>query len=1009
MDLFDTIQDWFKKTSSVDYIITAQIPVVIGLVFQSYNAYKLNFRAFKFIGLGWACNLLYLTAKLIKNESDTDAWLSFIGTFGDVVSSFLFYYAVIFQTDIPQVRKLKVIKPINVGAFFLLCGFCQLFFKWQIGSGAINVHAVPLTLVDTLSIVLLAFYFNFIIKEFDYKKLWLFFATLLYAGIQFLAIFNITVDFTDLSIYSNIGFTVGLITKSAILISLSFLLLKIVWVRNQQERNKLLDNINYSHKIFSISGDLPTTATNKEKIESIIKNTFTECLNIANAKYAFYASYNKDSRENTIIHTSAVFELLKRYTYKVKEDITAIAIQTKKITRYPDSGKINEKPLSEIVLNKMLSVGIQQRIKSAVAIPVWVNQIVYGVFFFADDTGKDFNDTDIEIWKGVVVQAATAIETLRLEDEVELMQSMLHSLKVIDKNMAGSKPDIRNILEFILKKSLEMVKGDHGSVALLKENGLEIIKSSDVADEGRMLELEKSIIGLAVLRMRTIYVKDIDTAPLAFKKRHQKYASGKFSCELAIPLIVKNAVIGVINIESNTKNAFSKKDIENIEGFAGQAAIAILLVDTFGSLERHKKHIDTLSTIEAQILEVNHKLHETFDLILSAVLSLSRKSNAEIILVEKGVGGGDKLFIKKSTHLLSEGESISLHSICGMAINEKKTVYLPGIDRQITIKKPLDYNSNVYLPNDNERARYQISSSWGKMKSQLALPLIVKGKAIGVLNIESREYDDFKEDEIALLKSLSYIAAIAIHNSQQFEEINRKNELLEQSVNRKFINMSELLGRAINHRINNSVGAIRITLKRFLAGRYGLFPDNVNTQFTSMLESAERVLESRKEIKEKAWAIINEEPTNIDFAQVESLILNNKEFHQHGINIFVEGFRDLRPIKIHFTILMEAIINELITNAIKASKAKGGHIKIVGKNQADSIEITIEDQGIGIKESELEKIFQRYYTAWPDENESGNGIGLYELRESVNHYAGEITVSSIEGKGTTFKLLFPTT
>ena len=71
----------------------------------------------------------------------------------------------------------------------------------------------------------------------------------------------------------------------------------------------------------------------------------------------------------------------------------------------------------------------------------------------------------------------------------------------------------------------------------------------------------------------------------------------------------------------------------------------------------------------------------------------------------------------------------------------------------------------------------------------------------------------------------------------------------------------------------------------------------------------------------------------------------------------------------------------------------------------DGAHITIADNGIGIKEAYLEKIFEMFYRATQKSN--GSGIGLYIVKEAVDKLNGTITVESTFGEGTTFKLMFP--
>jgi signal transduction histidine kinase len=103
----------------------------------------------------------------------------------------------------------------------------------------------------------------------------------------------------------------------------------------------------------------------------------------------------------------------------------------------------------------------------------------------------------------------------------------------------------------------------------------------------------------------------------------------------------------------------------------------------------------------------------------------------------------------------------------------------------------------------------------------------------------------------------------------------------------------------------------------------------------------------------------------------------------------------------------EEIIGNLLGNAIKFSQS--GTIKLEVKKMEDHIKIEVIDQGIGISKQALPYLFNRFYRAQSavDRGIAGTGLGLYMVKQSVEQYNGSINVSSQEGEGSTFTLLFP--
>lgn len=106
-------------------------------------------------------------------------------------------------------------------------------------------------------------------------------------------------------------------------------------------------------------------------------------------------------------------------------------------------------------------------------------------------------------------------------------------------------------------------------------------------------------------------------------------------------------------------------------------------------------------------------------------------------------------------------------------------------------------------------------------------------------------------------------------------------------------------------------------------------------------------------------------------------------------------------------ILADAVGN-LITNAI-AYSPRDSRVVIATKRVADTVEILVADQGIGISEADRERIFERFYRA--DEARSratgGSGLGLSIVKHAVTRHGGNVRVWSALGKGSTFTISLP--
>ena len=102
---------------------------------------------------------------------------------------------------------------------------------------------------------------------------------------------------------------------------------------------------------------------------------------------------------------------------------------------------------------------------------------------------------------------------------------------------------------------------------------------------------------------------------------------------------------------------------------------------------------------------------------------------------------------------------------------------------------------------------------------------------------------------------------------------------------------------------------------------------------------------------------------------------------------------------------LEKIVTNLLGNALKYTPEKGT-VSVIIETEENRLRIVVEDSGSGIAKKELDKVFDRFYQVEGTEDK-GSGIGLALVKEMVDLYRGQISVSSEPGKGSRFKVSLP--
>lgn len=148
--------------------------------------------------------------------------------------------------------------------------------------------------------------------------------------------------------------------------------------------------------------------------------------------------------------------------------------------------------------------------------------------------------------------------------------------------------------------------------------------------------------------------------------------------------------------------------------------------------------------------------------------------------------------------------------------------------------------------------------------------------------------------------------------------------------------------------------------------------------------------------------VIQTEPEENDIKILLESVVSQAESKAAEKNIKIEVYPVNRTALFDMKWTNEAVYN-ILDNAVKYT-GKNGKIEILVSEYALFTRIDIKDNGIGIPESEIPKIFGRFYKCSTTQQEEGVGLGLYLAREIIAGQGGYIKVASLVGEGTMFSV-----
>jgi sigma-B regulation protein RsbU (phosphoserine phosphatase) len=274
----------------------------------------------------------------------------------------------------------------------------------------------------------------------------------------------------------------------------------------------------------------------------------------------------------------------------------------------------------------------------------------------------------------------------------------------------------------------------------------------EVAERLR-IKVGDGVTGLAAQRREAILVGDVASDP--------KYISAvpNVRSELAVPLIVKNRIIGVIDIESQKVNHFTEEHKRLLTLIGSRMAVGIENARLYTRTTRQARTLLLLNEIARELTSILN-LDELFKRIAELLSRLIDYQMFSILLLDST---GEKLqhrfALRFQENILLKSDIPLGRGVVGHAVQHKHAVLVPDVSKD---SRYIEVNPET--------------------RSELAVPLIYKDNVIGVLDLEHTRRGFFTEDHQRTVATLAAQVAIAIENARLYEEIARQEKRLERDL-----------------------------------------------------------------------------------------------------------------------------------------------------------------------------------------------------------------------------------
>ncbi len=321
----------------------------------------------------------------------------------------------------------------------------------------------------------------------------------------------------------------------------------------------------------------------------------------------------------------------------------------------------------------------------------------------------------------------------------------------------GSTLELDQIFANVAEGIRKHVDYDTFAILLLDELGQQLefrfaVGFPDSVVRNWRFGLGQGIVGAAAENREVIRVDDVQSDP--------RYISATdIQSEMAIPLVVKNRTIGVLDVGRRTQGSFTDGEEQLMRFLAKRVANGIENARLYESVRDQARMLSLINEVSrelASILDREKLLQRVAELVKRSidyqVFSVMLWCDEEQILEHTFQLAFDKRFVQKGGFKLGQG-------ITGTVAAQRQPLRV----------------ANVHL-----NPLYQQCGHDVEVRSELCVPLVFEDRLIGVIDLESTEYNAFSEDQEQMLVTLASYVAVALENARLYERVREDERRLEE-------------------------------------------------------------------------------------------------------------------------------------------------------------------------------------------------------------------------------------
>lgn len=334
--------------------------------------------------------------------------------------------------------------------------------------------------------------------------------------------------------------------------------------------------------------------------------------------------------------------------------------------------------------------------------------------------------------------------------------------QIIEAISKGS--DLNSILNDTVEIIINITGGNSCFMYLLDDDRKELTLMASKNPHAKLLGKIKLKLGEGITGWVANEKKPVSISKNASKDKRFKLFNDipedKFESFLSVPIVVRDEIIGVVNIQHKQPYIYKKSTISFLSAITGQLGSVIENTKLTDEIKKKAKQVEALSMVSETVVS-DRFLDGILSLIVTVTAEMMNSKICSIMLIDEQRG---ELIIKATQSLSNEYKkkpNIKIsNSLGGYVVREKKPIMVYDVTK------------------DSRFAYPDIAKKIG-IVSLLAVPMIIKGKVIGIINAYVSYKYKFTDEEVRVLQSVANQAAVAIESSRLVDEVMKAKEELQ--------------------------------------------------------------------------------------------------------------------------------------------------------------------------------------------------------------------------------------